>query len=118
MKFLTVIVAITLLTACQLVRPFGDATTYKPFTVSAHPGLEGRYHCMRSTLDAEGYEVEYISPERDTPNFFDISREHRLIAQVDMYHTTGANFLDITLISGSKQANEDLARVIAHCVSR
>lgn len=80
MKFLTLIVAITLLTACQLVRPFGKATTYKPFTVSPHPGLEGRYHCMRSALDAEGYEVEYIFPERDTPNFFDISRGSRLIA--------------------------------------
>lgn len=118
MKFLTLIVAVTLLTACQLVRPFGDATTYKPYTVSSHPGLDGRYHCMRSALGAEGYEVEYIFPERDTPNFFDISEGNRLIAQVDMTHTTGANFLDITLISGSKQTNEELGRVIAPCVSR
>ncbi|WP_368533327.1 hypothetical protein [Enterobacter hormaechei] len=118
MKLLTVIVAITLLTACQMVRPFGEATTYKPFTVSAHPGLEGRYRCMRSALDAEGYKVEYIFPESDTPNFFDISRGSRLIAQVDMSHITGANYLDITLISGSKKTNDELAHVIARCVSR
>lgn len=97
MKFLTLIVAITLLTACQLVRPFGKATTYKPFTVSPHPGLEGRYHCMRSALDAEGYEVEYIFPERDTPNFFDISRGSRLIAQSICLIPPGQTFWTLRL---------------------
>ncbi|HBL4974223.1 TPA: hypothetical protein ACGSTA_001600 [Enterobacter cloacae] len=116
MKILSVMVAVVLLTACQLVRPFGEATTYQPFTVSAHPGLDGRYHCMRSALVADGYDVELIFPERDTPNFFDIAKGDRLIAQIDMSHTTGANFIDITLISGAKQTNEKLARVLTPCV--
>lgn len=117
MKFISLLVAVVLLSACQAIRPFGDATTYKSFTVSSRPGLDARYHCMRSALNAEGYTVEFIFPERDTPNFFDISRGGKLIAQVDMYHSTGANSTDITLISGLKQTNEAIARAIEPCVS-
>lgn len=117
MRFFSLLVAVVLLSACQVIRPFGDATTYKSFFASSRPGLDARYHCMRSALSAEGYSVELIFPERDTPNFFDVSRDNKLIARLEMYQLTGENSIDITLSSGLKQTNEAIARAIEPCVS-
>jgi len=106
------------LAACSYIHPFGDATTYQSYSVSSHPGLVGRYHCLRNALSAEGYDVEVIFPEADTPNFFDITQGQERIAQVDMYHVSGARTMDITLIAGAKATLATLDGIMQPCVRR
>lgn len=118
MKFIGIILAASLLAACGLIHPFGDATVYEPYSVSARPGVVWRYECIREALEARGYDVESIFPEQDSPNFFDISRDGQRIARVDMSGRKGDRTMAITLIAGSKAVNEALGRIIAPCVQR
>lgn len=118
MKILGLIALAVILTACGYIHPFGDATVYQVYSVSSHPGLVGRYHCMRDVLSAEGYGVEVIFPEADTPNFFDISKAQQRIAQVDMYHVRGAGEISITLSAGAKRDLRTLDSIMQPCVRR
>lgn len=118
MKIIGVTVLAGLLVACSYIHPFGDATEYQSYSVSSHPGLVGRYHCIRNVLSSEGYGVEVIFPQADTPNFFDITKGQERIAQVDMYHVTGARTMDITLIAGAKTTLRTLDGIMQPCVRR
>lgn len=117
MRFVCLIVFATILTACGVLRPFGNSAVYQSYYASAQTGLEGHYICMRNLLNAAGYDVETIIPERDSPNFFDIEKGGELIAQIDMYQLTGEKGISITLIAGSKQTSADIDRTIASCVN-
>lgn len=116
MKIIGLIALAGILMACSVIHPFGDATVYQVYSVSSHPGLVGRYHCMREALSAEGYGVEVIYPEADTPNFFDISKAQQRIAQVDMYHVRGSEEINITLIAGAKTDLRTLDDIMQPCV--
>lgn len=116
MRFLILFTLATILAACSVLHPFGNATDYRPWYVSSPPGLQARYDCLRETLSGAGYEVELITPARDTPNVFDISKGGERISQADMTHHKGERMIAITLISGSKRTNEALGQVIKRCV--
>ena len=118
MRIISLVVLAGVLAACSYIHPFGDATKYLPYSVSSHPGLVGRYDCMRDLLSAQGYGVEMIFPEADTPNFFDITKRQQRIAQVDMYHVTGARTMSITLIAGARTTLTTLDGIIQPCVRR
>ena len=118
MRIFGLVLVATILAACSYIHPFGEATKYQSYSVSSHPGLVGRYDCIRNVLSAEGYGVETIFPERDTPNFFDITKGQERIAQVDMYHVTGARTMDITLIAGAKTTLRRLDDIMQPCVRR
>ncbi|HBD82161.1 MAG TPA: hypothetical protein DC039_16310 [Leclercia adecarboxylata] len=118
MRIFGLVLVATILAACSYIHPFGEATKYQSYSVSSHPGLVGRYDCIRNVLSVEGYGVETIFPERDTPNFFDITKGKQRIAQVDMYHVSGARMIDITLIAGAKTTLKSLDGILQPCVSR
>jgi len=116
MRIIGLVVLASILAACSYIHPFGDATVYQVYSVSPHPQLVGRYHCIRNALAAEGYGVEAIDPEVDTPNIFDITKGQQRIAQVDMYLVSGARDMSITVSAGAKTTLTMLDGIMQPCV--